>query len=331
MGGRDSFPRRYRGRLMEDVLGKRLLFVTGKGGVGKSTVAAALGAARRPPRAAHDARRGRRPGPRRTRARWAARRLRGAHARTGPVHDLDRSRARAGGVPARAAAGARDGRIAGLEPHVPVLRRGHAGDARAAHDGQGVGARAARAAHRGRGSVRSGDRRRAGHRARSGRAARAGHLRPGRARGADRTPGRDHRARDRRPPPHRRRRRHPGGGDAGLRDAVAARRAAQGARAAARADRRQRGAPRPLLAPPGVLDPPRAARAPTPAARAALRAALSGHARARGQREQLQRLRKGLRSEPVELPFVVSVNGERTMLERLADALEATRAVKAAA
>ena len=74
-----------------------------------------------------------------------------------------------------------------------------------------------------------------------------------------------------------------------------------------------------------------ARRWPSPAARAALRAALSGHARARGQREQLQRLRKGLRSEPVELPFVVSVNGERTMLERLADALEATRGVKAAA
>ncbi len=69
----------------------------------------------------------------------------------------------------------------------------------------------------------------------------------------------------------------------------------------------------------------------TPAARAALRAALSGHARARGQREQLQRLREGLRSKPIELPFVISANGERTMLESLASALEATPAVKAAA
>ncbi|HVH16995.1 MAG TPA: ArsA-related P-loop ATPase, partial [Myxococcota bacterium] len=44
--------------------------------------------------------------------------------------------------------------------------------------------------------------------------------------------------------------------------------------------------------------------ASTPTARAALRAALSGHARARGQREQLERLRDGLRSDPVGLPFV---------------------------
>jgi anion-transporting ArsA/GET3 family ATPase len=71
--------------------------------------------------------------------------------------------------------------------------------------------------------------------------------------------------------------------------------------------------------------------ADSPAARAALRAALSGHARARGQREQLQRLREGLRAKPVELPFVFLSNGERSMLDQLADALEATRAAKVAA
>ena len=47
---------------MAPLLDKRLVFVTGKGGVGKSTVAAALGLARRAPRAAHDRGRGGPPG-----------------------------------------------------------------------------------------------------------------------------------------------------------------------------------------------------------------------------------------------------------------------------
>ena len=59
-----------------------------------------------------------------------------------------------------------------------------------------------------------------------------------------------------------------------------------------------------------------------PAARAALRAALSGHARAAGQHEQLERLREGLDEEPIALPLVVSGDGERAVLERLADALQ---------
>jgi anion-transporting ArsA/GET3 family ATPase len=69
----------------------------------------------------------------------------------------------------------------------------------------------------------------------------------------------------------------------------------------------------------------------TPAARAALRAALSGHARARGQREQVARLRDGLGAEPVLLPLVVRDDGERAVFERLADALEETVAAEAAA
>ena len=44
----------------------------------------------------------------------------------------------------------------------------------------------------------------------------------------------------------------------------------------------------------------------TPAARAALQAALSAHLRARGQREQLARLAEGVGSEPVTLPFVIA-------------------------
>ncbi len=42
----------------------------------------------------------------------------------------------------------------------------------------------------------------------------------------------------------------------------------------------------------------------TPAQRAALRAALSEHARARGQREQLARLEEATGQEPARLPFV---------------------------
>jgi anion-transporting ArsA/GET3 family ATPase len=44
----------------------------------------------------------------------------------------------------------------------------------------------------------------------------------------------------------------------------------------------------------------------SPAARAALQAALSAHLRARGQREQLARLAEGVGSEPVTLPFVIA-------------------------
>jgi len=79
----------------------------------------------------------------------------------------------------------------------------------------------------------------------------------------------------------------------------------------------------------------------TPAARAALRAALSGHARASGHREQVERLATGLGDEPVELAFVGPDRppagpsgrrneGERAVFERLADALEATRLAAAA-
>jgi hypothetical protein len=44
----------------------------------------------------------------------------------------------------------------------------------------------------------------------------------------------------------------------------------------------------------------------TPAARAALQAALSAQLRARGQQEQLARLAEGIGSEPVTLPFVMA-------------------------
>jgi anion-transporting ArsA/GET3 family ATPase len=56
--------------------------------------------------------------------------------------------------------------------------------------------------------------------------------------------------------------------------------------------------------------------------KAALRAALSQHARARHQAEQIEHLRDGLGIEPLVLPFVFSGNGERALFEQLADLLE---------
>jgi hypothetical protein len=59
------------------------------------------------------------------------------------------------------------------------------------------------------------------------------------------------------------------------------------------------------------------------APRAALRAALSAHTRAAGQREQLARLRRGAGREPLALPFVFASALERSALERLSAPLEA--------
>jgi anion-transporting ArsA/GET3 family ATPase len=62
--------------------------------------------------------------------------------------------------------------------------------------------------------------------------------------------------------------------------------------------------------------------AQAPFARAALRAALSEHARAATQRDQRSRLRKGLGMELIELPYVFADHLGRPELELLADALE---------
>jgi len=55
---------------------------------------------------------------------------------------------------------------------------------------------------------------------------------------------------------------------------------------------------------------------------AALGAALSEHARRKAQREQLARLRDGLATELVELPYLFAATVGRPELEQLADALE---------
>ena len=63
-------------------------------------------------------------------------------------------------------------------------------------------------------------------------------------------------------------------------------------------------------------------RADSPLARAALAAALSEQARARIQHEQLERLREGLGTELIELPYLFAEEMARPELEQLADVLE---------
>ena len=63
-------------------------------------------------------------------------------------------------------------------------------------------------------------------------------------------------------------------------------------------------------------------RARSPLAAAALRAALSEQARARTQQEQLQRLRDGLGAELLALPYLFSETVGRPELEQLADGLQ---------
>jgi anion-transporting ArsA/GET3 family ATPase len=62
-------------------------------------------------------------------------------------------------------------------------------------------------------------------------------------------------------------------------------------------------------------------RAEPPLVGAALRAALSEHARMQTQREQLARLREGLATEIVELPYLFAESVGRPELDQLADSL----------
>ena len=153
--------------------------------------------ARRAPRTAHDRRRAGQPGARpRRRFEHAGRDVRGGRAGRAAVHDLDRSPARDGGVPARQDRRRRAG--AGLEPAVSGLRDGHAGHARAAEHRQGVGAGAVRAPHQRRRRLRPGDRRLAGRRPR-GRRSCAPRGRSPRSPGSGRSPTRDGRSPPRSP------------------------------------------------------------------------------------------------------------------------------------
>ena len=139
------------------LLDRRLIFVTGKGGVGKSTVALALGllAARRGRRTIVAELAGEPPaaGVRSDGHRFEETPLRRA------VHDLDRPRARDGGIPARQD---RTGRSrARAHAAVPGAGDGDSRHAGAAVGREGLGARAARAADPRRRSARPRHRRRA--------------------------------------------------------------------------------------------------------------------------------------------------------------------------
>ena len=149
--------------------------------------------------------------------------LRRGRDRARPVHDLDRSRPRDGRVPPRQ--GRRRRAHARLEPAVPCLHDGDPRDARAAEHRQGLGAVAVPAPNRWRRAVRPRDLRRAGDRARRRAAEDAPDVLGDRARRPDRASGAPDREDDLEPQVHRGRRGRDARGDAGQRDAVAARRA----------------------------------------------------------------------------------------------------------
>ena len=197
-----------------------LLVVTGKGGVGKTTVSTALGRGRGAPRAAGDRRRGRGARRRDAHARRRARGPRpGGRAGLRRAPHVDRAGGRDARVPDRPAALAHARRAAHGQPRVRGARRGGPGDARAADDRQGLGARAGGPPDARSAAVRSRDPRCSRNRPRRRRPVRAAHLRRDGARRPHRAPGgEDRRARHERAA-HRRRRRRAAGGAARQRDA----------------------------------------------------------------------------------------------------------------
>ncbi len=109
--------------LSPTLLDRRLVFVTGKGGVGKTTIAAALGAPRRDAGQARARLRDGRQGFARRGLRHGPAEVRAAPARAGPVRHVDEHRGLAARVPAavRAHPADRPHRAAG--PHVRLRRR----------------------------------------------------------------------------------------------------------------------------------------------------------------------------------------------------------------
>ena len=215
-------PKRPRTRagasVLSALLDKRLIVVTGKGGVGKTTVSAALGLLAAALGQAGDRGRGLRAG-------TAVRALRPprsgpprGRARRRPARHLDRPPARQGGMASLPAEVLGPRRPARRQPHLPVPHGGRAGSRRARDDRQGLGSRSARAPSRRHASLRRRDRRLARHGPRRGAPARAAHLRPDRSGGADRQAGERHPQVPDRPRQHRSGRRRAAGGDAGQRD-----------------------------------------------------------------------------------------------------------------
>lgn len=272
----------------------RLVVVTGKGGVGKSIISAALALA-----LPQDARHvivaevaGRDDAARLLGGAGVGRLWRTRRGRSGPAR-LDRFRPCTARIPEGASSVAWHCRVAATD--APVLRvdRGHAGPRRAAHDRQGVGARqGGRSRHR--------RARRSGHRTRTRVARGAATIQSRHPRGPDRrTVGLDRRL-SARPAADQHRRGDDGGGAPRQRDAGPARSADLRARALDRRRARQRGLPPPLQCSGGGC-----ARGRTGFAGQACRAVVAS--RARGHRSQIRRLRAALGAEvpvPVHaLPF----------------------------
>ncbi len=189
-----------------ELLDKRLVFVTGKGGVGKSTVALALGLAAADRGQAHDRLRGRVAGARLARPSPSRDRLPRGRARGQPVVDLDRPRRVDARVPAAPAQGPRDGRPADPQPDLHLPRGGHPGPQGARHDREDLGAGAARPPRQEGPRVRPRDRRLAGDRARDRLSRDAADVRQHRARRPDPRSGPGSQPLPHRPREHRARR-----------------------------------------------------------------------------------------------------------------------------
>ena len=293
--------------------------VTGKGGAGKTTVAAALGlvAARR--------------GLRTIVAEVAARD--DVSSALGRDDDHDDTEGRLGDglhhisidpqsaleeyllerLPARPLAD-----LLGRSRLFGLLRRRDAGDARAADRRQGLGAGPGRAPHAGRPPVRP----RRPRRARDGPRGRdpggPADLRRDRAGGPDPSPGPYDRRDALRPGPDRRRRRGPARGDAGQRGARPGARPG-GARRAARA---RSSSPTRCCPTASAAATWRRCGPPTATPRPGSRR--SAAARARAQRAQLARLRRGTAAPVCRLPFVGAGGLGPGVLDGLADRLERT-------
>ena len=177
---------------MDDLFAHSLLVVTGKGGVGKSTVAAALGvaAARRGLRTIVVEVAARDDVSRTLGASDAAGRMPNEPSLTGCITSRSTRSARWRSTCASSCTSGALAASAVAQPDLHGADRRDAGHARAADDRQGLGARPARPSHARRATVRPGRARCAGDRAWPGDAAGAADVRIGRARG----PGRQGRA-----------------------------------------------------------------------------------------------------------------------------------------
>ena len=280
---------------------KSLIYVTGKGGVGKTTVAAALGHHGGRARAAHDRLRGGRAGPRLARLPAPSRRAPETEVALDETCGRSRSTRGARSRSGSRASSPRDALVRALDrlARLPVLRRGGAGREGADHDRQGVGARPARALGP---PIRTYDlvivdAPAAGHGVAMLRTPQ--HVRRDRARRPDPPPGAEDPRLLAAPRAHRLRRRALPEEMPVVETLELEQRLRDDGRARARRGRGQRGLSRPLHQPGGrALRARPSATGSSPPPRPPLAAALAEHQRARTQRAHLRRLRREHRARP---------------------------------